>query len=126
MPHMVFKGKGNFTKVHRSFQQHRVDENGWILKLRNCYLSTDAESLLFEVTAVRSGFSQDFHLRVEQKSESFTVRLDPYMRIERNEGVQRAIQAVATLLLQHEPGLVLERTNLPADVLKHGAWSAVS
>lgn len=115
----MFNGKGDFAKVHRLFQAERFDENGWIIKLRNCYLSTDAETLIIESTAVRSGFSQDFHLRVEQKASSFTVRLDPYMRIERNEGVQRAIMAVGNLLLRHLPGLTVERTNLPAEIAQN-------
>lgn len=76
--------------------------------------------LLFDCTAVRSGFSQDFYVRAEVKDGRISVRVDPYLRIERNEGVQRSIVAIAAKLRAVCPALVLSKSNLPDNLLQDG------
>ena len=102
--------------MHQTFQQVTGKSNGWILKLNRIYISADSRALMIECTAVRSGFAQDFYLRVDQRDTQLTVRVDPLMRIERNEGVQRCIVLVARLIREKSSDIVLLKTNLPAEI----------
>ena len=118
MPHVLLKGSADFPGFAGTFTPLQVNESGWILKLRVCYVSSDATRLLFDCTAVRSGFSQDFYIRAEQKQSNVTVRVDPYMRIERNEGVQRCVLLIAAQLLEKQgTQLTLDKSNLPPEIL---------
>jgi hypothetical protein len=117
MPHIILSGTPDLWNVHKAFAAFRADSNGWIIKVQHCMISENAKTLVFDCTAVRSGFSQDFYIRAESKEERVSVRVDPYMRIERNEGVQRAIVAITKLIKQHCPELGFSKTNLPEDVL---------
>lgn len=116
MPHIILRGACDLAAVASRFTPARADGNGWIIRLKEFYLSSTARNALVDCTAVRSGFSQDFYLRIELKGEGLTVRVDPYMRIERNEGVQRAILGVARFLMQVDPALRLEKTNFPPEL----------
>ena len=122
MPHIIFTGTPDFTVVPSKFETFRADSNDWIIKVQQCYISNTKQTLIFDCTAVRSGFSQDFYLRAEIKDKRLTVRVDPFMRIERNEGVQRAIVAVAKLLKQYFPELSLSKSNLVDPVLPDGTF----
>lgn len=117
MPHIILRGSVDLARVRENFSPERADGNGWIVRLKEFYLSTGGRSALVDCTSVRSGFSQDYYVRVEMKGEGLTVRVDPYMRIERNEGVQRAILAVVRVLCRSEEELVVERSNLPPELL---------
>lgn len=117
MPHIILKGPVDLPAFHHTFAPLKADSNGWILKVRSCYLSHENRNLLFDCTAVRSGFSQDFFIRADNKDSGTTIRVDPYMRIERNEGVHRIIAHLASLLIKANPGLALEKTNLPPEVV---------
>jgi len=116
LPHVVLEGRPNLPHVHQTFQQVAAKSNGWILKLNRIYISADSRALMIECTAVRSGFAQDFYLRADQRDTQLTVRVDPLMRIERNEGVQRCIVLVARLIRQKGSDIVLLKTNLPAEI----------
>jgi hypothetical protein len=119
MPHVILSGSADFRGFFDQFTAGRADSNGWIIKIKNCLISRDATLLLFDCTAVRSGFSQDFFLRAEGKAPRVTVRVDPYMRIERNEGVQRAIAAIAAQLSkQGGAALPMEKSNLTPEILE--------
>lgn len=120
MPHIILSGTPDLRDVHAPFASFRADSNGWIIKVQHCLISENARTLVFDCTAVRSGFSQDFYIRAESKEERVSVRVDPYMRIERNEGVQRAIVAITNLIQQRCPGLIFSKSNLPEDVLPAG------
>lgn len=118
MPHAILKGHADLPAINRLFQPAQQQQGGWILKLRGCFVSSDTAKLLFDCTAVRSGFSQDFYVRAEQKQDAITVRVDPYMRIERNEGVQRCVLLIAGLLLEQQGDrLSFEKSNLPPEIL---------
>ncbi len=118
MPHIILKGEADLHCISETFQPQRADSNGWIIKLKNCFISSEASMLIFDCTAVRSGFSQDFYIRAEVKSGRITVRVDPYMRIEKNEGVQRAILAVTAVVNGGvDNPLPVDKSNLPAEVL---------
>lgn len=118
MPHAILNGHAELPAIGASFKPAQYQQAGWILKLRGCYVSSDAVKLLVDCTAVRSGFAQDFYVRVEQKQDAVTVRVDPYMRIERNEGVQRCVLLIAGLLLhQQADRLSFEKSNLPPEIL---------
>lgn len=120
MPHVILSGTPDFAAVQSNFTQFRKDSNGWIIKIQNCLISSDKNLLLFDCTAVRSGFSQDFYIRAESKEGRVSVRVDPYLRIERNEGVQRAIVTVAARLREVSPELVLSKSNLADSLLADG------
>ncbi|MGI8908072.1 MAG: hypothetical protein ACR2IE_16465 [Candidatus Sumerlaeaceae bacterium] len=118
LPHVILKGQADLSRFISCFQPCQRNEAGWILKLRCCYLSSDTSKLLFDCTAVRSGFSQDFYIRTEQKQGSVTVRVDPTMRIERNEGVHRCVLMIAAQLLEQQSEcLILDKSNLPPEIL---------
>lgn len=120
MPHVIFSGIPEFEKVHSHFSPFRADSNGWIIKVQKCLISAEGKMLLFDCTAVRSGFSQDFYIRAEMKNEKVTVRVDPYLRIERNEGVQRTITALASKLKEQCPELSFAKSNIPETILQDG------
>ena len=115
MPHIILSGSTELRAAFEKFAPRRADSNGWIIKIKNCLISGDSTLLLFDCTAVRSGFSQDFYIRAESKAERLTVRVDPYMKIERNEGVQRTIAAIAKDLRSDMP---LDKSNLPPEILQ--------
>lgn len=118
MPHIILSGEAPLRGFFEQFTDHRADSNGWIIKIKSCFISKDETVLLFDCTAVRSGFSQDFFIRAEAKAGRLSVRVDPYMRIERNEGVQRAIvQIAAEIRHAAAGGLVLDKSNLPPEIL---------
>ena len=121
MPHVILSGTVDFGTYFDSFEAFRGDSDGWIVKVQRCLLSSDKRTLLFDCTAVRSGFSQDFYIRADAKSEQVSVRVDPYCRIERNEGVQRAIVSIASSLREVYPDASLHKSNIPDNVLKAGS-----
>lgn len=121
MPHLILSGNADLRAAFDSFEPYRADSNGWIIKVKNNLISGDSSLLLFDCTAVRSGFSQDFYIRAEAKGGRLTVRVDPYMKIERNEGVQRAIAAIARRL---KGDLPLDKTNLPPEIVQDFGFSA--
>jgi hypothetical protein len=118
MPHIILAGVPDLAGFYQQFTQFRGDSNDWIIKIQQCFLSNTAQTLIFDCTAVRSGFSQDFYIRAEIKDGRVTVRVDPYMRIERNDGVQRCIVAIAKKLQDVCTGLTLSKTNLPESVIE--------
>ncbi len=120
MPHVILSGTPDFFKVHNQFTPFRNDSNGWIIKIQNCLISADSRMLMFDCTAVRSGFSQDFYVRAEAKGERISIRVDPYLRIERNEGVQRSIVTIAAKLREVCPALEQSKSNLPDNLLQDG------
>ena len=116
MPHIVLEGQPDFAHVQSEFQPMTGKSNGWILKLNRAFLSADGRAMLFDCTAVRSGFAQDFYLRADQRDSQTTVRVDPLMRIERNEGVHRCIVMAALLIRAGNQDIRLAKTNLPAEI----------
>lgn len=116
MPHIIFRGPSDLPAVLRAFTRETHEQEGWIIKLLECYIASNTETLLFECTSVRSGFSQNFYARAEQKGHFLTVRIDPMMRIERNEGVQRTVAVIADVVRKHT-GVVFEKSNLPEKIL---------
>lgn len=118
MPHIIYRGKAALEEVHARFAPAKREDNGWILKLTLCLISHDRRILAFETVAVRSGFSQNFYLRAEQKGDSVTLRVDPHTNVEKNEGVHRALLMVRDLVLQISPDLVFEKSNLRQDLLE--------
>jgi len=120
MPHIILSGTPDLAAFHSQFVQFRGDSNDWIIKVQQCFLANTGLTLIFDCTAVRSGFSQDFYIRAEVKEGRVTVRVDPYMRIERNEGVQRCILAITKKLQEVIPELRLSKTNLPESLLAPG------
>lgn len=117
VPHIIFRGKADLAGVFEHFQSSRRDVNGWILKALQAYLSQNQRILLFECTSVRSGFSQNYYVRAEQKGEAVTIRVDPNTNVEKNEGVKRSLVMVRDMVLPFSPQLVMEKTNLPAEFL---------
>lgn len=120
MPHVILSGTVDFGTYFEAFEAFRGDSEGWIVKVQRCLLSSDKRTLLFDCTAVRSGFSQDFYIRADAKSDQVSVRVDPYCRIERNDGVQRTIVSIAANLKKVYPDASLHKSNIPGDVLKSG------
>lgn len=120
MPHVILSGTPDLQTFFNQFKPYRSDSNGWIIKIDNCLINADKTMLLFDCTAVRSGFSQDFYIRAEKKELRVTIRVEPYCRIERNEGVQRSIVAIAASLRDIYADLTLSKSNLPDEVLRDG------
>ena len=114
------KGEADLERVHGSFAPQSRSANGWILKLVECYRSHNARALLFECVSVRSGFSQNYFVRAERKSGGLSIRVDPRTNIEKNEGVKRILVLVRDAIVAVSPGLVLETTNLPEELLTPG------
>lgn len=119
MPHIVYTTQVDVVRFYESFEPRKAESSGWLIKLGQCFLSHHKDTAIVDCTAVRSGFSQDFYLRLENKKGKTTVRVDPYMRIERNEGVQRTIALVGGICSSLE-SLEIHKTNLPDDYFTNG------
>lgn len=117
MPHVILTGEADLIEVARAFAPFRADAGGWIIRLKGIFASPDGRTAIVDCTAVRSGFSQDFYVRLEAKRGVTGVRVDPYMRIERNEGVQRAVAALARRMQSQFTAMQIEKTNLPGEWL---------
>lgn len=117
MPHILLRGEPDLAAAAQRFAPARADGNGWIIRLKEFYVATARRNVLVDCTAVRSGFSQDFYIRIEVKGSGVTVRVDPYMRIERNEGVQRAILGIVRFLMAGDPSLQFDKTNFPPELI---------
>jgi hypothetical protein len=116
MPHIIYKGEADLKSLHEAFEAVGDTQDGWILKLLKAYLANDRRSILFEATAVRSGFSVNFYVLTEQKREGVTVRVDPRTNVEKNDGVKRCIALVASRLKAANHSLVFDKTNLPPHI----------
>jgi hypothetical protein len=122
MPHLVYKGTADLAAVCAGFAPLKTEANGWIIKLPQAYLAANGRTLLAECTAVRSGFAQTFYALAEQKGESLTIRVDPHTAVERNEGVKRSLLVVRDLIVEKNPHLVLDRSNLDPELLNPGSF----
>lgn len=114
MPHIIFSSLVDLNQFHSCFAPSKQEAGGWLIKLDQSFLAQHGETLIVDCTAVRSGFPQDFYIRMENKKGKTTVRVDPYMRIERNEGVQRCIAVIASICSNLQE-LSVEKTNLAAE-----------
>jgi hypothetical protein len=121
VPHIILRGHADLPAVHARFQPARCDANGWVIKVQQCFLSATGRTLLLEGVAARSGFVQTFYILAEQKDDRVTLRIDPHTNVEKNEGVKRSLLLVRDLLLAITPGLELENTNLPPELLASGS-----
>jgi len=126
MPHVILSGAAKLREAFDQFSPFRADTNGWIIKIKNIFISRDDSTLMVDCTAVRSGFSQDFYIRLEAKDNRVTVRVDPYMRIERNEGVQRTIAALAAWVQTFSGGMTFEKSNIVSEILADGGLQGVT
>ncbi len=126
MPHIILRGHADLAALAGSFTPGRADGNDWIVRLKDIYLASGQRNAIVDCTAVRSGFSQDFYARIELKGGGLTVRVDPYMRIERNEGVQRAILGITRLLMAADPTLRFDKSNFPPELTAEIANPAAS
>lgn len=124
MPHLIYRGQANLIALRERFVAVQRNCNGWIIKLVHCYLSEDNRLAVFECLSVRSGFSQNYYVRAEQKGETVTIRVDPLTNVEKNEGVKRTLVVVRELLLCASPALQFEKTNLAAELLEAPAGDA--
>lgn len=117
MPHIIYKGIADLRAAHSSFEAMKDDSNGWIIRLNQLFLSSNGETLLFDCTAVRSGFAQGFYALAEQKADRVTLRIDPHTSVARNEGVKRTLLVIRDYLLRTSPNLEFEKSNLPPEIL---------
>jgi hypothetical protein len=98
MSHLSLNTDAVLTEVHKMFAPRRCDGAGWIVRLKESYSASLRPTLLIEAAAVRSGFSQDFMLRVDQRDQKITIRVEPLVVVDHNEGVHRAMMGVAAII----------------------------
>lgn len=118
MPHVILGGKVDLRAFAQNFQPQVRNERGWITKLTDYFVAAGENSALFEALAVAQGVTHNFFVRVEQKGDGVSVRIDPRTNVEKNDGVKRAVAIAAALLRQHMPSLSVKRTNLPQEILE--------
>ena len=117
MPHIIYKGIADLRAAHSTFEAMKADSNGWLIRLNQLYLTSNGETLLFDCTAVRSGFVQGFYALAEQKGNRVTLRIDPHTSVARNEGVKRTLLIIRDYLLRTSPNLEFDKSNLPPEIL---------
>jgi hypothetical protein len=118
MPHVILAGKVDLCAIAKDFQPHVRNDCGWITKLTDYFVAAAGNSALFEALAVAQGVTHNFFVRVEQKGDEVSVRIDPRTNVEKNDGVKRAVAIASAVLRHHVPSLSVKRTNLPQDILK--------
>jgi len=92
-------------------------EREWISKLTDCFLSTNGREVLVAATAVCRGVTHNFYVRVDQKQDQITVRIEPRTNVEKNDGVKWAVAMVALWMKTVWPELIIDKSNLPPEML---------
>jgi hypothetical protein len=117
MPHVVFRGHVTLAQAWEKFQPHVRQEGEWISKLTDCFLSTSGREMLVEAMAVCRGVTHNFYVRVNQKQEQVTVRIEPRTNVEKNDGVKWAVAMAASWMKTVWPELIIDKSNLPPEML---------
>jgi hypothetical protein len=112
------RGTADLAVALRDFEPMTVREGGWISKCTGAFLSKDGRTLLAECVAIWQGVTHNYFVRVEQKSDQVTIRIDSRTNVEKNDGVKLGIVLLAGLLRRSSPHLVLEKSNLPPGMLE--------
>ncbi|MGB9691425.1 MAG: hypothetical protein ACPL7D_04595 [Candidatus Sumerlaeaceae bacterium] len=117
MPHVIFRGAVALQDAWEGFTPLLVNEHGWLTKVTDCFLNGRRTCMLLESTAVFQGVTHNFYVRVDQKQDQVTVRVEPRTNVEKNEGVKRAVAIVSRFLAQRFPYLIFDKSNLPPEML---------
>ncbi len=112
MSHLALSTDATLESIHRAFAPQRCDGGGWIVRLKESFLAALRPTMLLDAAAVRSGFSQDFFLRLDQREDVITIRVEPLTIVEHNEGVQRAVLGAAALVASVATRVELAKYNL--------------
>lgn len=118
MPHVIFQGAVELREAWSRFLPQLRNEAGWITKITDCFLACQHRCLLYESTAVYRGVTHNFYVRVEQKDQQVTIRIEPRTNVEKNDGVKWAVAMIGKALREIFPEeLVFEKSNLPDEML---------
>jgi hypothetical protein len=112
MSHVSLTTDATLEAVHKIFAPKRCDGGGWIVRLKESFLAGLHPTMLIDASAVRSGFSQDFFLRLDLRDNLITIRVEPLTIVEHNEGVQRAILGAAGLVASVATTVEVAKYNL--------------
>ncbi len=117
MPHVILRGTVKLQEACERFSPAVVSNAGWITKITDCFLNSRETCMLFESTVVCKGVTHNFYVRVDQKQDQITVRIEPRTNVEKNDGVKRAVAMAAQFLASLFPQLAFEKSNLPPEML---------
>lgn len=112
MSHLALRTDATLSSVQKTFAPRRCDGGGWIVRLKESFIAALRPTMLMDAAAVRSGFSQDFFLRIDWREGIVTIRVEPLTIVEHNEGVQRAIIGAAVLVAAAGTQTTIDKYNL--------------
>ncbi|MEQ8820767.1 MAG: hypothetical protein RLY93_11030 [Sumerlaeia bacterium] len=121
MPHVVIRGPVSAEDIWLAFQPLEFQEGGNVMKVADCYLSSDREVLLLRATVVERGFPKNFFLKIVEDGDEqthgemarLTISVEKQAAPERTDAVKRLIGLSAWRLLQAVPEAEVATTNIP-------------
>ncbi len=132
MSHLSITSTSTPVAVHEIFAPRRCDGGGWIVRLKESFVAALHPTMLIDAAAVRSGFAQDFFLRLDWRDGLVTIRVEPLTIVEHNEGVQRAIIGAAAIVASISAETTIVKYNLvpelraeTEEILAHAKLPAV-
>ena len=120
MPHIVFDGKVNLTKIHDDFKPI-FWKNDSLIKIKDAYINGHKNNLLFS-SLVIDKFHQEFFIEVLSSNEKTTIRLFPLTDPKKTDSIRNAMVLVARIIQKNHPDIPIGKTNLQ-DYLSNEALS---
>lgn len=112
MPHIVIEGPLSLEDVWMAYTHLDVTENATRYRTEGCFLSHDKSELLVSALVVEQGFAKKFYVRLHQRDNSLTIKLDILTDPEKTDGVRRLLAIFAERILTAEPEARVVRTNI--------------
>lgn len=112
MPHAVFDGKLDLSRILGSFTPLIWQDDLAIYKVTEVWLASRRSVILFECLIVSEGTDSPFFVEISIKNKGTVLRVSPMRDIERNELVFRFMAHLVTWLAGLYPDTTVLRHNL--------------
>ena len=122
MPHLIFDGKADLSKLSFPSEVHR--EGRLVMKIEHSWLRSDGQALLVEGVVVE--YSRALHpvAEIVVTHGRLNMRLWSLVSVERNTAIQKWLLMVAEMLQAAGVG-PLVKTNLSPQILRGAALQTV-
>jgi hypothetical protein len=114
MPHVVIHGPLTLEDIWLAYTHVDVTQKDIRFKTEGCYLEQDKKELLVRCLVVERGFAKKFFVRLHQRPDEITIKLEPLTDPEKTDGVRRLLGMFAERILTAEPEARVTQTNIQA------------
>ena len=112
MPHVILKGPTSLEDIWLTFEPTEFREGDVTFKAQECLLASDKESMLIRSLVVERGFPKNFFARLSARSGEISIGLEKLATPERTDAVKRLLGLFAWKIMQVEPDMQVEKTNI--------------